>query len=89
MWTVYILKCSDGTLYTGITTDPQRRLAEHNSPDKGAKYTRSRQPVELLYQKQVANRSEASKLEYTIKKMDRKNKEALVKEGGATASSQE
>ena len=89
MWTVYILKCSDGTLYTGITTDPERRLAEHNSPDKGAKYTRSRQPVELVYKKQAANRSEASKMEYAIKKMDRKNKEVLIGEGGATAFSQE
>ena len=88
-WWVYILECADGSFYTGITTEPKRRLEEHNGPDKGAKYTRSRQPVIMVYQKETANRSEASKLEYAIKKMDRKNKEALIKEGGATASSQE
>ena len=88
MWSVYILRCNDETLYTGITTDPKRRLNEHNGLRKGAKYTRTRQPVELVYLEHVTSRSDAAKREYAIKKMDRKMKEELLKSGGATASSQ-
>lgn len=87
-WSVYMLRCSDGTLYTGITTEVERRLAEHNGPDKGAKYTRSRQPVTLVYRKSTKNRSEASKMEYAIKKMDRKAKEKLIEKGEVAARSQ-
>lgn len=89
MWSVYILECSDGTYYTGIATDVKRRLSEHNGSEKGAKYTRSRQPVKLVYCEKADNRSEASKMEYAIKKMDRKTKEKLIKKRGATISSQE
>ncbi len=76
---VYILKCADDTLYTGITTDLDRRIAEHNSSDKGAKYTRNRRPVSLVYHECFENRSEASKREYHIKKkMNRAQKLQLI-----------
>ena len=77
---LYILECSDKTFYTGITTDLERRVDEHNGSNKGAKYTRARRPVKLLYSEKYETRSEASKREYFIKKkMTRKEKVALVK----------
>ena len=75
---VYILKCSDETLYTGITTDLQRRIKEHNSSDKGAKYTSLRRPVELVYSEKSCDRSSASKREYVIKKMSKIKKMELI-----------
>ena len=79
MYYVYIVKCADDTLYTGIATQLERRIEEHNSSDKGAKYTRVRQPVELVYSEEYPDRSSASKREYEIKKkMTRKDKLALV-----------
>ncbi|MDF1878480.1 GIY-YIG nuclease family protein [Sulfurimonas sp. SAG-AH-194-C20] len=75
---VYILKCSDNTLYTGITTDLKRRLNEHNNSDKGAKYTKLRRPVELVYSEDSEDRSSASKREYAIKKLSRKAKLELI-----------
>ena len=78
-WKVYIVECSDGSYYTGITTDTQRRLLEHNYSFKSAKYTRSRRPVQLVYEETVDNRSVASKREYAIKKMKRKDKTQLIK----------
>jgi putative endonuclease len=66
-WSVYILECNDKTLYTGITTDIQKRIEKHNS-GKGAKYTRSRLPVVLLLCKYVGTKSDALKLEAKIKK---------------------
>ena len=75
---LYILRCSDDTLYTGITTDLQRRLAEHNSSTKGAKYTRSRRPVALVYTEKFEDRSSASKREYIVKRLSRAKKLALV-----------
>ena len=78
-WKVYILCCSDGTYYTGITTDIDRRLEEHNS-GKGAKYTRSRTPVVLEECKSFETRSEATKEEIRIKKLTRVNKEKLIGE---------
>ena len=78
-WYVYILRCADDTLYTGISTNLDRRVKEHNSNDgKGAKYTRVRQPVRLVYSEQVDNRSEASKREALIKKLSRKDKLVLI-----------
>ncbi|WP_163339606.1 GIY-YIG nuclease family protein [Desulfopila sp. IMCC35008] len=77
-WYVYILRCCDDTLYTGITTHLGRRLAEHNSPGSETRYTRSRQPVEMVYYENAANRSEAGKREYRIKKMARREKEMLI-----------
>ena len=78
LYYVYILKCSDNTLYTGITTDLKRRLKEHNESDKGAKYTRVRRPLELVYSEYSENRSSASKREYEIKKLSRDNKLELI-----------
>ena len=78
-WRVYILKCSDGSLYTGITTDIARRVCEHNK-GKGAKYTRSRTPVEVLYFEKYPDRSSALKEEARIKKLTRKKKIMLIKE---------
>lgn len=78
MYEVYIIQCSDGTLYTGITNALERRIEEHNSSDKGAKYTRSRRPVKLVYQEKHSDRSSASKREYEIKKMSREKKKELL-----------
>ena len=75
---VYILRCADGTFYTGYTTDPERRTRVHNS-GKGAKYTRARLPVELIYTEEFDDKSEAQRREYAIKKMSRAEKEKLVK----------
>ena len=79
MYYVYIVKCADDTLYTGIATQLDRRIDEHNSSEKGAKYTRVRRPVELVYSEEYPDRSAASKREYEIKKkMTRKEKLALI-----------
>jgi putative endonuclease len=74
MYYLYIVKCADKTLYTGITIDLPRRIKEHNSTRRGAKYTRSRRPVKLVYSKKFRNRSLASKTEYKIKKLSRQKK---------------
>ena len=76
VWYTYIVKCSDGSLYTGITNDLTRRILQHNL-GKGAKYTKHRRPVELVYNEQHPNRSEASKREYAIKQLTKKEKEKL------------
>ena len=79
MYFVYILKCADETLYTGIATELERRIEEHNSSDKGAKYTRVRRPVRLVYSEEYPDRSSASKREYVIKKkMSRAEKLELI-----------
>ena len=75
---VYILRCGDDSLYTGYTNDVKKRLEVHNS-GKGAKYTRSRLPVKLVYYKRVDSKSIGLKLEARIKKLSKKKKEALVK----------
>jgi len=77
MWHVYILKCSDGSLYTGITTDICRRLKEHNNK-KGGSYTRSRLPATLLYKENCLNRSQALKRELQVKSLPRAKKLALI-----------
>lgn len=74
MYHLYILKCADETLYAGITTDLERRVREHNTSGLGAKYTRARRPVKLVYSKRFKNRSAASKAEAKIKKMKRSAK---------------
>jgi len=84
---VYILRCHDDTLYTGITTDLQRRLKEHNSSDKGAKYTKNRRPVELVYAEKQNDRSNASKREYLLKHLSRSQKLQLIKEKGLCSAS--
>ncbi len=76
-WYVYIVRCNDGTLYTGITNDLDRRVKEHNSANGGAKYTRSRRPVKLVYSEFAEDRSEAAKREYQIKRMTLADKTKL------------
>ena len=76
-WTVYVARCRDGTLYTGITTDPERRLAEHNSGTGGA-YTRSRLPMVMIYGEPAADRSSAQRRERAIKRLTRAQKEMLI-----------
>lgn len=76
---IYILTCSDTTLYTGITTDLKRRIDEHNNSSKGAKYTKLRRPVTLVYSEVAENRSQASKREHAIKKLSRQEKLELIK----------
>lgn len=77
-WCVYMLRCADGTLYTGITTDVARRVAEHNGDSGlGARYTRSRRPVALVYAEPADNRADASRREAAIKRLDRARKLAL------------
>jgi len=79
MYFVYILRCADDTFYTGIATELERRIDEHNSSDKGAKYTRTRRPVVLVYSEVHSDRSSASKREYEIKKkMSRSEKLQLI-----------
>ena len=78
-WYVYILKCSDNSLYTGITVDIERRVGEHNTSKKGAKYTRSRRPVQMVYYETHLDRSSASKRESAIKKLSRSEKLILLK----------
>ena len=81
LYYVYIVHCSDETLYTGIATELERRIEEHNNSDKGAKYTRVRRPVTLVYSEEHPDRSSASKREYEIKKkMTRKQKLELIKD---------
>ncbi len=83
-WFVYILSCADGRLYTGITTDIERRIAEHNDPAMklGARFTRGRRPVTLLYQQQLQDRSAATRREIEIKALSRAQKLALVENPG-------
>lgn len=76
----YMLRCADGTIYTGYTTDPCRRTAVHNS-GRGAKYTRSRLPVELVYQESFATKSEALKREAALKKLIHAEKILLIEQG--------
>lgn len=77
-WFVYILSCSDGSLYTGITTDLKRRITQHNSKNGGAIYTRGRQPVNLVYFEETHSRSLASKRELSIKKLPLTRKRSLI-----------
>lgn len=80
-WFVYMLRCGDGSLYTGIATDVDRRLQEHQGKggaNKGAKYLKGRGPLNLVLAQEVANRSVASRLEYRIKSLAKADKELLV-----------
>ncbi len=74
----YIVECSDGTLYTGVAKDLSKRVEEHNSSDKGAKYTKTRRPVVLKYSEKFENRSLACKREYEIKQLRREDKLRLI-----------
>lgn len=77
-WFVYMLRCADNSLYTGVTTDVARRLTEHNAEKSITRYTRARQPVELVYKEAVATRAEACKREAQLKKLKKETKEELV-----------
>ena len=79
MWYLYILQCGDGSLYTGITTDVEKRLEAHRS-GKGAKYTRGRSPLELKYREACGNHSDALKRELEVKHLSREEKLALIEE---------
>ena len=80
-WFVYIVRCADHSLYTGVTTDIERRLNEHNNSRKlAAAYTRSRRPVTLMYKERVSSRSIALKREYEIKQMSSRSKKLLIKD---------
>jgi len=79
-WFVYILKCSDDSLYTGITNDKEKRLKQHNA-GKASKYTRAKLPVEMVYSEKAEDRSTATKREMAIKKLTRKAKQALIEAG--------
>ena len=76
-WYLYILRCKDGSLYTGITTDVEKRLEAHRS-GKGAKYTRGRTPLELVYREQCESHSYALKRELEVKALTRQAKEKLI-----------
>lgn len=75
---VYMLRCVDNSIYTGITLDLRRRVNEHNSSDKGAKYTKSRRPVKLVYSEEHKSKTEAMQREIKLKKLSRTQKESLI-----------
>ena len=83
---VYILACADGTLYTGITTDLDKRVATHNS-GQGAKYTRGRRPVTPVYAESCESKSVALRREYAIRNMKKSEKLRLIESGGANLPS--
>lgn len=83
MWYLYVVECADRSLYTGVTTDLERRLSEHNNSSKAAKYTRSRRPVKLVYAETHENRSLACKAESAFKKLSRKKKLEIIREASA------
>lgn len=83
-WYLYILRCGDGTLYTGVTTDVRRRLETHRQ-GKGAKYTRGRAPLELVFQKACESHSDALRQELAVKGLSREEKESLIKSGAYKA----
>ncbi len=83
-WQVYIVRCSDGTFYTGIAKDLERRLRQHNAGPDGAKYTRARRPVTLVYTEESPSRSEALKTEYRIRKLPAAKKRTLAGASGAS-----
>lgn len=76
-WTLYLLRCRDGSLYAGITTDLERRVAQHQA-GVASRYTRGRTPVRIVYRESWASRSEALKREYAVKALSRDEKERLV-----------
>ena len=77
-WFLYVVKCADNTLYTGVTTNLDRRLNEHNTGSRGAKYTKNRRPVTLVYSTAYKDRSDAQKAEYVFKCLTRKEKLKVI-----------
>lgn len=80
MFSLYILMCADGTLYTGIALDVEKRVKEHNTSRLGARYTQSRRPVKLIFTKEVGDQAAALQEEYRVKQLTREAKLALVKQ---------
>jgi putative endonuclease len=79
-WYLYMVRCRGGSLYTGIATDVESRLADHRT-NKGAKYLRGRGPLKLVFKKQIGEKGRALKIEHTVKNLPKHKKEALVKTG--------
>ncbi|XOU94963.1 MAG: GIY-YIG nuclease family protein [Candidatus Kerfeldbacteria bacterium] len=79
MYCLYIVRCADKTLYIGIAKDVKKRITEHNMSDLGARYTKARRPVKLVYQKKFRNRSTATRAEVKMKKLSRIEKLSLIK----------
>ena len=77
-FSVYVVRCADSTYYTGIAADVERRLAEHESGSRGAKYLKGRRPLVLVYAEEIGDRSVALRIEYRIKQLSRPQKEALI-----------
>jgi putative endonuclease len=77
-WFTYLVRCADGTLYCGVSTDVSRRVEEHNTSPRGARYTRSRRPVALVWRRRFRTRSAACREEARVKRLDREDKLALV-----------
>ena len=78
MWYVYVLLCADGTYYTGVTTNTKRRLHEHNNTKRGAKYTKARRPVSLVFSMRFNDRSAAQKAEYAFKRYSHAQKKQII-----------
>ena len=85
VWHIYILRCRDGSLYAGITTDLQRRVHEHNHTSQGARYTRARRPVELAYSEEVDSRSAACRREWEIRQLKSTQKTQLILSASAVS----
>jgi putative endonuclease len=83
-WYVYIVRCRDGSLYTGVATDVERRIADHLA-NRGAKYLRGRGPLKLVFKKQVRGKGRALKVEQQVKRLPKDKKEALIKTGAGEA----
>ena len=77
-WSVYILRCNDRSLYTGISIDVQRRVIEHTSSKKGAKYLKGKAPLSLVFSSVIGDKSQALRMEHRIKKLTKENKEFLI-----------
>ncbi len=79
-WFLYVVRCSDDTFYTGVTSNIDRRVNEHNHSSNGAKYTKTRRPVQLIYWRDFKDRSSAQKAEYKFKKLTRGQKEKIIED---------
>jgi putative endonuclease len=80
-WYLYLLRCKDGSLYTGITTDVERRFSEHRGKgNKGAKYCRGKAPIEIAYVKKIGSQSRALKIEYRVKRLTKQRKEKIIRD---------
>ena len=79
-WLMYVVRCSDGSLYAGVTKNLKRRILEHNYGMRGAKYTRSRRPVEVVYEEECSDHSVALKKEWAFKKLSKVKKERMIAE---------